>query len=175
MTRRTGLAPARLTVLALVLALVLMAVAVPVRALAGEWRWLLLPDGARMPAEVMFTAEQRARGLMYLKNYPDDRLMLFHYPDNGDHRLWMKNCHFPIDAAWIDSGGTVLAVERDIPPCPAEPCPLFGPATPSRHFVEGTVGWLDRHGVAPGQLLRLEGVAPEPGEAPEPAPPTPPH
>jgi len=129
--------------------------ALPALASAGSSGWITLPDGKRLVTRVMATSDERSRGLMFLESFPDDELMLFHYPVDGDHRLWMKNCHFPIDAAWIDSGGTVLAVEKNIPPCEKEPCPLYGPAYPTRHFVEGTAGWLERHGVAPGRVIFL--------------------
>lgn len=128
---------------------------IPAASLAAETGWVTLPDGARLKTQIMMTSGERSQGLMYLESFPDDELMLFHYPSDGDHRLWMKHCKFPIDAAWVDSGGTVLAVEKNIPPCETKTCPLYGPSYPTRHFVEGTAGWLDRHGVQPGRVLFL--------------------
>jgi uncharacterized membrane protein (UPF0127 family) len=116
---------------------------------------LVLPDGSRATAEVMDTPETRARGLMYRDGLPEGRLMLFRYDADGTRRVWMKNCRFAIDVAWLDAGGTVLAVSRGLPPCTHDPCPEYGPDAPARHFVEGAAGWLDAHGVRAGRRIGL--------------------
>lgn len=117
--------------------------------------WIGLPDGERYLTEVMETPDERARGLMYRKQMADDRLMLFHYNRDGVYKLWMKNCLFPIDVAWTDRYGQVLAVETALPPCEREPCPVYGPDGVSRYFIEGPTGWLERGGVTPGDHLEL--------------------
>lgn len=125
------------------------------------WAALSLPDGSRPTAEVVDTPEARQRGLMFRDGLPDGRLMLFRYDADGVRRVWMKNCRFSIDVAWLDPGGRVLAVARSLPPCTHDPCPEYGPDTPSRYFVEGTAGWLDAHGVREGARIGLgEGAAP---------------
>lgn len=125
----------------------------------SELASLSLPDGVRLTAEVAATPETRHRGLMFRDRLPEGRLMWFRYAADGVRRVWMKNCRFPIDVAWLDAGGRVLAVARSLPPCTHDPCPEYGPDAVSRHFVEGAAGWLDAHGVAVGTRIGLGGAA----------------
>jgi len=106
-------------------------------------------------AEVMLSQQERATGMMFRQHFPDDQLMLFMYQQDGRHQIWMKNCHFPLDVAWLDGAGTVVAVATDTPPCRKTPCPIYGPDTDTRHFVEGTAGWLNRYGVGLGSTIKF--------------------
>lgn len=128
---------------------------------AGE-ATLGLPNGDALPAEVMISDDERHRGLTGRESLPEDRLMLFAYPDDGVHHVWMKGCRFPIDVAWLDGSGMVVWVEESLPPCPREPCPIFGPEMASRSFVEGVAGWLNARGVAVGAHLEVGPIAPAP-------------
>jgi uncharacterized membrane protein (UPF0127 family) len=119
----------------------------PAAARAERWMRVALPDGGEALAEVMVTPQERARGLMHRDALAPGRLMLLHYTEDGTRRIWMKHCRFPIDVAWLDARGRVLAVARDVPPCKQDPCPQYGPDIPSRDIVEGPAGWLDAHGV----------------------------
>ena len=128
---------------------------------AAQWMWLTLPDQTPLLAEVMISTEERARGMMFKSGYPDDQVMLFMYPADGPRQIWMKNCHFPLDVAWLDAAGRVTAVMERVPPCRRDPCPVYGPESPARHFVEGTVGWLERYGVREGSILGLGPLSPD--------------
>lgn len=124
-------------------------------AAAAEWMRLSLPDGTEALAEVMLSPEERERGLMFRDALPESRLMLFHYRQDGIRRLWMKNCRFAIDAAWLNAEGRVLWVEEGLPPCKSDPCPVYGPDFPARYFVEGTAGWAAARQVRVGAVLGL--------------------
>jgi uncharacterized membrane protein (UPF0127 family) len=45
----------------------------------------------------------------------------------GRHPIWMAEMRFALDLVWLDRDGSVLAVLDDVPPCLAEPCPLYEP------------------------------------------------
>jgi uncharacterized membrane protein (UPF0127 family) len=145
---RFGARPALLLSLLSVLALVLPA-------FGAGLSWLTLPGGEAVRAEVMVSAAERHHGLTGRASLPEDRLMLFAYPEDGVHHVWMKGCRFAIDVAWLDAAGTVLAVEENLPPCPRDPCPVYGPEIDSRYFVEGAAGWLEARGVAVGTRIRV--------------------
>ncbi len=129
--------------------------------------WLSPPHSPPLLTEVMISAEERARGMMFRHSYPDDQLMLFMYPADGLRQIWMKNCTFPLDVAWLDAAGKVVATMEKVPPCKADPCPVYGPKTPTRHFVEGKQGWLARHRITTGDVIRLGPMFPA-----KPPPPT---
>jgi uncharacterized membrane protein (UPF0127 family) len=126
--------------------------------------WLTLHtanrDDITVLSEVMRTPEDHARGMMYRHHFPDDRLMLFMYSKDGAHRIWMKNCRFPLDVAWLDSAGRVVDSILNAPPCKAEPCPIYGTKAPTRYFIEGTAGWLARYGVEKGTVIGLGPLLP---------------
>jgi uncharacterized membrane protein (UPF0127 family) len=123
---------------------------------------LTLPSGDTLAAEVMVSDDERHRGLMARASLPADTLMLFAYPDDGVHHVWMKGCRFPIDVAWLDAAGTVVWVEEGLPPCAREPCPIFGPEASSRYFVEGIAGWTKARGVAVGAHVGVGKIEPAP-------------
>ena len=55
------------------------------------------PDGSTSPSfwlEIAATDSERARGLMFRKELPDDRGMLFIFPYSEVQRFWMKNAQF---------------------------------------------------------------------------------
>jgi len=131
-------------------------------ALAAGEAWLTLPRGEALRAEVMISEDERHHGLTGRAALPEDRLMLFAYPEDGVHHVWMKGCKFPIDVAWLDAAGTVLAVEERLVPCPREPCPIYGEEISSRYFVEGVAGWLGDRGVAVGTRIQVGPIEPGP-------------
>jgi uncharacterized membrane protein (UPF0127 family) len=73
------------------------------------------------------TPAEQARGYMGRKEIRPDEGLLFLFERPGVHRMWMKNCHVPIDMIWLDGRNRILAMEHSAPPCRAEPCPAYGP------------------------------------------------
>jgi len=134
---------------------VLLAILPAGRALAAGEAWLTLPHGEALKAEVMISEDERHQGLTGRASLSEDRLMLFAYPEDGVHHVWMKGCKFPIDVAWLDAGGIVVQVAEALPPCPREPCPIYGGEIGSRYFVEGNAGWLKDRGVAVGTRIQV--------------------
>jgi hypothetical protein len=51
--------------------------------------------------EVVSTPEALARGLMYRTELADGHGMLFVFPEESDHRFWMKNTLIPLDMIFI--------------------------------------------------------------------------
>jgi len=126
----------------------------PSWAAAESYMWLKVAEQPVL-AEVMVGPQERATGMMFRPHFPDDRLMLFMYQHDGRHQIWMKNCRFALDVAWLDAAGTVVSTATNLPPCKKAPCPIYGPSADTRHFIEGTVGWLSRYGVGKGSHIEL--------------------
>jgi len=104
--------------------------------------------------ELATTPEARGRGLMYREQLDPHGGMLLVYPSDGDHRIWMKNVPIALRVYWLDSNFEVIA-ERRLPPCEADPCPVYAAQKPSRYVLE----LADReHPLRPGE--RLEGIGP---------------
>ena len=100
--------------------------------------------------------EDRAMGLMFRPSLPADRAMLFVFEQPDFHGIWMKNCKFPIDIVWLDEAGKVVDVAASVPPCKADPCPVYQPMRRASYVVEVNAGLADREKVARGAVLDFE-------------------
>ena len=76
--------------------------------------------------EVAQTPQQQATGLMFRESLADDRGMLFPFPNERMARFWMKNVPISLDMIFLN-GDRVVGIASDVPPCEAEPCPVYGP------------------------------------------------
>jgi uncharacterized membrane protein (UPF0127 family) len=97
---------------------------------------LTLPSGRVLQTEVMIKDEDRQMGLMFRPSLPLDHGMLFLFAEPGIHGIWMKNCKFPIDILWLDEQQRVVHLEEGVPPCKAEPCPVYQPLRQASYVLE---------------------------------------
>lgn len=116
------------------------------------------PAGEVIKLEVVSNDIARARGLMFRENLPADRGMLFLFATDDLHSFWMKNTLIALDMIWLAADGTVVHVERGVPPCKADPCPSYGPEVPSRHVLELAAGGAERYGIESGTKLSVQGI-----------------
>jgi uncharacterized membrane protein (UPF0127 family) len=65
----------------------------------------------------------------------------------------MKNCKFPIDVVWLDEERKVVHVAPAVPPCKADPCPVYEPLRRALYVVEMNAGRARREKVGLGALL----------------------
>ena len=117
---------------------------------------LTLPSGKVLQVEVMVSDEDRAMGLMFRPSLPRDRGMLFVFQASAFHGIWMKNCKFPIDVVWLDEERRVVHVAESVPPCRAEPCPVYEPLRRASYVVELNAGQARREKVAVGETVSFE-------------------
>jgi uncharacterized membrane protein (UPF0127 family) len=99
--------------------------------------------------EIVTSAKDRQRGLMYRSSLNNDRGMLFIYPNPGDHRIWMKNTLIPLTVIWVDQFAVVLAVKRLVP-CIEVNCPVFSSRERSRFIIELNA---DAHNISVGDQI----------------------
>ena len=116
---------------------------------------LTLPSGKVLQAEVMVKDEDRAMGLMFRPSLPLDRGLLFVFEDLDFHGIWMKNCRFPIDIVWLDEERRVVQVAEAVPPCKAEPCPVYQPMKKAAYVVEINAGQARREKATLGSRLEF--------------------
>jgi uncharacterized membrane protein (UPF0127 family) len=120
---------------------------------------IVFPDGTVIHVEIAADDPTREQGLMFRDQLAADRGMIFIFAQNGVYPFWMKNTIIPLDMIWIDDQHRVNFVASDAAPCKADPCPNYGSTTiPSRYVLETAAGVAKRHNVAPGSLLRFEGL-----------------
>jgi uncharacterized membrane protein (UPF0127 family) len=117
---------------------------------------LTLPSGKVLKVEVMVNDQDRAMGLMFRPSLPEDRGMLFVYETSDFYGVWMKNCRFPIDIVWLDEERRVVYLAEAVPPCKAEPCPVYEPMQRARFFLELNAHQARREKVAVGETVSFE-------------------
>lgn len=123
---------------------------------------LTLPSGKVMETEVMITDKDRARGVMFRPSLPANRALLFVFDEVAFHGIWMKNCRFPIDIVWLDESRKVVHVAARVPPCRAEPCPVYQPMRASAFVVEMNAGLARREKVVIGSTFDFALPSPAP-------------
>lgn len=121
---------------------------------------LTLPSGTVLQVEVMVKDEDRAMGLMFRPSLPKDRGMLFIFERPDFHGIWMKNCRFPIDIVWLDEERKVVHLAESVPPCKAEPCPVYNPLRRAAYVVELNAGQAKRDKAVLGAVIGF--TLPEP-------------
>lgn len=85
--------------------------------LRGDW------GQARFSVDLAETAQDRARGLMFVESMPSSHGMLFVYPRPGRVSFWMKNTLIPLDMIFLDATGTVRSIHHNAIPGDLTPIP----------------------------------------------------
>jgi len=117
---------------------------------------LTLPSGKVLQVELMVSDEDRAMGLMFRPSLAPDRGMLFLFETPEFHGIWMKNCKFPIDIVWLDETKRVVHLAEKVPPCRADPCPVYEPLRKASWVVELNAGQARREGAVVGATVGFE-------------------
>jgi uncharacterized protein len=117
---------------------------------------LTLPSGKVLQVEVMVNDQDRAMGLMFRPSLAADRGMLFIFEEPAFHGIWMKNCKFPIDILWLDDQRKVVHLAENVPPCKAEPCPVYEPLRRASYVVELNAGEARREKALLGASVSFE-------------------
>ena len=100
----------------------------------------------RIEAEVMATPERRATGLMRRAEMPQQHGMLFVFPQEQRHCMWMKNTLLPLSVAFLDRTGKIINVEDMQPQSENNHCA----AGDARYALEMNIGWFKTRGLTRG-------------------------
>ncbi|MGM0569111.1 DUF192 domain-containing protein [Marinobacter sp.] len=159
MTSRFGTVGLSRALLALcLLATASLADEVPPQHLPSREACLITSEG---PVPVMLehavTPEQRRWGLMERENLPARAGMLFYYDSDrpASAGFWMYRTRIPLDIAWLDEDGVILATDT-MTPCEtdqARNCPTWPAGVPHRNVLEMNAGFFERHHVGTGDKL----------------------
>ena len=102
--------------------------------------------GHQLTAEVAATDPQRAQGLMHRRMLPENRGMLFVFPDTAPQSFWMMNTYIPLSIAFLDENGAIVNI-ADMKPLTTD---SHRSTKPARYALEMNLGWFARHGIKPG-------------------------
>ena len=112
----------------------------------------------RIEAEVAANDQNRQVGLMNRTAMPPQRGMLFVFPQERTHCMWMRNTLIPLSVAFIDADGYIINIENMQPQTEDNHCAKV----PARYALEMNLGWFAQRGIKPG--VKLQGIdkAPRP-------------
>lgn len=106
----------------------------------------------RIDAEVAADQGHRMQGLMNRRTMAPQQGMLFVFPEEAQHCMWMRNTFIPLSVAFLDRNGRILNIEDMQPHTENSHCA----ARPARYALEMNLGWFAAKGIKPG--VRLNGV-----------------
>src|SRR5690606_36326389 len=89
-------------------------------------------------AEVAHTHQARSKGLMQRRSMPGNHGMVFVWPEEGRHCMWMRNTYLPLSVAFIDDGGRIVNIADMTPRTDDVHCA----AQPVRYALEMNQGWF---------------------------------
>lgn len=118
-------------------------------------------SGEIIHLEVAETPEQQSKGLMFRKPLADNRGMLFPFPSERLVSFWMKNVSISLDMVFLSGkasdkqGYRVVGIAADVPPCKAEPCPVYGPDALVNQVIELQGGRTQELGLKVGDKIMV--------------------
>ena len=100
--------------------------------------------------EIVDNDADRAKGLMYRKELPEGRGMLFDFHRDQEVSFWMQNTYIPLDMIFIRGDGRILRIEENTEPLSTRMIPSRGAVRAVLEVIGGTSRKL---GIAPGDRV----------------------
>jgi uncharacterized membrane protein (UPF0127 family) len=95
--------------------------------------------------------------MMFRESLPEDRGMLFTFPEPQHWTFWMKNTRLALDIIWMDRDKKIVHVERNVPGCNRsdDGCPQYQPNENALYVLELAAGRADTLKLQRGATLRF--------------------
>ncbi len=106
-----------------------------------------------MIAELALSPQEIQTGMMFRTNMDENAGMLFALPYTQRARFWMKNCPYPLSAAYISPDGTIQEI-HDLQPYNTNA--VEAASDNIRFVIETPRGWFEKHNVRPGAAVATE-------------------
>jgi len=78
------------------------------------------------------------------------RGMVFVFPEDARHCMWMRNTFLPLSVAFLDAEARIINIEDMQPQTETSHCA----AAPARFALEMNIGWFAERGIQAGDVLR---------------------
>ena len=111
------------------------------------------PACYRLDIYLAVTQQERAQGLMFVRDLPEMTGMLFVYDRDAILSIWMKNTFIPLDIVFVAADGTPINTHRN-----AQPQTLNSRRAeqPARYVLELNAGMADRLGLTSDARLLVD-------------------
>lgn len=108
--------------------------------------------GASIIVELALDSPSQAKGLMGREVMPENRGMLFLFPQTQPLSFWMKNTLIPLDIIYISEAGDVIDIVQ-AEPCRTRQCPSYPAKAPGKYVLELNSGMAEKLGLKVGDNL----------------------
>lgn len=108
--------------------------------------------GGVVLVEKALTDEEKAVGLMFRTSLETNRGMVFRFDPPSRPSFYMRNTAIPLDLVFITPDGRVASVHRMEP---FDDRTLHTARTEVSWALEVRAGWVERHGVRPGDRVEF--------------------
>ncbi|MGZ6023323.1 MAG: DUF192 domain-containing protein [Rhizomicrobium sp.] len=100
--------------------------------------------------ELASNDDERSRGLMFRKELPEGKGMLFDFQTEQPVAFGMKNTYISLDMIFIRADGRILSIAENTEPFSERPVPSGGPV---RGVLEVVAGTAKKLGIKPGDRV----------------------
>jgi uncharacterized membrane protein (UPF0127 family) len=100
--------------------------------------------------EMATTEEERQQGLMYRKELPDGKGMLFDFSPEQQISMWMKNTYISLDMIFIRADGRILRIAENTEPMSMK---IISSGGLAKGVLEVIAGTAQKYGIAPGDRV----------------------
>lgn len=109
----------------------------------------------RFMVEIAADDASRERGLMWRDHMEPDHGMLFVFEHESPQAFWMKNTKIPLDMLFLDHTGKLVGLQERVPPCKADPCPVYPSGASALYVLELNGGVAHSLGLKLGDSVEI--------------------
>jgi uncharacterized membrane protein (UPF0127 family) len=109
----------------------------------------------RYTVEIADDDAARERGLMYREHMEPDHGMLFVFEHETPQAFWMKNTKIALDMLFLDHTGKLVGLQERVPPCKADPCPVYPSGASALYVLELNGGAAKTLGLKLGDSVEI--------------------
>jgi hypothetical protein len=100
--------------------------------------------------EMATTEEEKQTGLMYRKELPDGKGMLFDFSPEQQISMWMKNTYISLDMIFIRADGRILRIAENTEPLSTK---IISSGGLAKGVLEVIAGTAQKYGIKPGDRV----------------------
>jgi uncharacterized membrane protein (UPF0127 family) len=100
--------------------------------------------------ELAITDDERAKGLMFRRELPEGRGMLFDFKTDQMVAMWMKNTFVSLDMIFIRADGRIASIAENTTP---QSEAIISSRVPVRGVLEVVAGTAKKLGIQPGDKV----------------------
>jgi len=95
---------------------------------------------------------EKAMGLMYVENIPENYGLLFVYKKPQEVGIWMKNTLISLDILWIDKSNRIVHIETNTLPNSTQ---IMRPKKKVNYVLEVISGTVKKYNIKVGDIIKL--------------------